>query len=111
MEQVRIRVCTHEDIDAILQLDRQWEQEQIAYAFMPISRKEFLAHLERFPLYFLVAECDAGLVGHLNGSVHQGKGVAMIPEGELYVEIVNVYVQPASDTDILAACCWTGCAQ
>jgi hypothetical protein len=41
MEQVHIRACTHQDIDAILQLDSQWEQEQIAHAFVPISREEF----------------------------------------------------------------------
>ena len=94
MEPVRIRACTHEDIDAVLQLDRQWEQEHIAHDFRPISREEFLAHLERFPAYFLVAESDRGIVGYVNGSVHRSTGVAVIPEGEPYVEIDNVYVHP-----------------
>jgi ribosomal protein S18 acetylase RimI-like enzyme len=94
METVLIRACTHKDIDAVLQLDSQWEQENIAYDFIPISREEFIIHLERFPSYFLVAASDGCLVGYVNGSVHQGKGVAVIPEQEPYLEIDNVYVQP-----------------
>ena len=94
MEHVRIRACTHQDIDAVLQLDRQWEQEHIAHDFIPISREEFVASLERFPAYFVVAESGGGLVGYIHGSVHFGKGVAVIAEGEPYVEIENVYVQP-----------------
>jgi ribosomal protein S18 acetylase RimI-like enzyme len=34
------------------------------------------------------------LVGYIHGSVHQGTGVAVIPEQEPYVEIENVYVHP-----------------
>ena len=94
MEHVLIRACTHEDIDAVRQLDSQWEQENIAHTFMPISREAFLTHLEHFALYFLVAESDEGLVGYINGSVHQEKGMPVIPEQEPYLEIENVYVQP-----------------
>ena len=94
MEPVRIRACTHNDIDALLQLDRQWEQEQIAHNFTPISRNEFLTALERFPAYFLVAESDRRIVGYINGSVRLHKWVAVLPEGEPYVEIENVYVHP-----------------
>ena len=31
MEHIRIRVCTPNDIDAVIGLERQWEQEDIAY--------------------------------------------------------------------------------
>jgi ribosomal protein S18 acetylase RimI-like enzyme len=94
MEPVCIRACTHADIDAILQLDRQWEQEQVAHDFTPISREEFLVALERFPAYFLVAECGGGIVVYINGAVRLRKWVAVLPEQEPYVEIENVYVHP-----------------
>jgi hypothetical protein len=61
MQQVLIRECTHNDVDAIFQLDRQWDQENIAYEFLYVSREEFIANLECFQAYFLVAESDEGV--------------------------------------------------
>jgi ribosomal protein S18 acetylase RimI-like enzyme len=95
MEQVLIRACIHNDIDGVVQLERQWEQEDIAYGdFNPMSRETFIAFLERFPAYFLVAEHDRQLVGYIHGSVQRNKPVDVIPEQEPYVEIENIYVRP-----------------
>jgi ribosomal protein S18 acetylase RimI-like enzyme len=94
MENVLIRECTYHDIDAVLQLDVQWEQENIARAFIPIGRKGFIAHLEEFKPYFLVAESDRYIVGYANGSVHLAKEILVIPEQEPYLEIDNIYVRP-----------------
>jgi ribosomal protein S18 acetylase RimI-like enzyme len=94
MENVFIRQCTPKDIEAVLHLDEQWEQEDIAYDFIPISQEEFAANLARFPAYFLVAESEGDIVGYVNGTVHRGTRVAVIPEQEPYVEIENVYVKP-----------------
>jgi len=94
MEPVCIRLCTPQDINAVLQLDRQWEQEHIAHNFTPSNRQEFLAVLKRFPAYFLVAECDGGIVGDIQGAVRHHKGLPVFPEGEPYVEIEQVYVHP-----------------
>jgi ribosomal protein S18 acetylase RimI-like enzyme len=94
MEPVYIRACTPQDINTVLQLDRQWEQEQIAHNFTPISREELLTALNRFPGYFLVAESDGCIVGYIHAAVRRRKWVAVIPEEEPYVEIENVYVHP-----------------
>ena len=95
MENVLIRECTLQDIEDILQLDRQWDQENIAFEFIDVSREEFIADLERFQPYFLVAASDEGIVGYINGSVRLSQGVAVIPEQEQYLEIENIYVKPA----------------
>lgn len=95
MTSVLIRACTHHDIDDILQLDRLWHQENIAYDFTFISREVFINELERDPPYFLVAEIDGCIVGYMNASVHASTGLPVISEGETYLEIDNVYVQPA----------------
>ena len=95
MEQVRIRACTPNDIDSVLALERQWEQEEIAYGdFNPMSREAYVAILERFPDYFLVAESDGQLVGYIHGSVQRDKSVEVIPAQEPYVAIEDIYVQP-----------------
>jgi GNAT superfamily N-acetyltransferase len=95
MEQVCIRACTPNDIDGVIALERQWEQEDIAYGdFNPMSREAYVAILERFPAYFLVAESDGQLVGYIHGSVYHDKPVEVIPAQEPYIEIEDIYVQP-----------------
>jgi ribosomal protein S18 acetylase RimI-like enzyme len=100
MEQVRIRTCTLSDIDSVIALERQWEQEDIAYGdFNPLSREAYVSILERFPAYFLVAESGGQLVGYIHGSVQRDKPVEVIQEP--YVEIEDIYVQPGfRDRDI-----------
>jgi len=95
MEHIRIRVCTPNDIDAVIGLERQWEQEDIAYGdFNPMSREAYLSILDRFPNYFLVAESDRQLVGYIHASVQRNKPVEVSPAQEPYVEIEDIYVQP-----------------
>jgi GNAT superfamily N-acetyltransferase len=95
MEQVRIPPCTHNDIDAVIQLERRWEQEAIAYGdFNPMSREAYVAILERFPDYFLVAESAGGLVGYSHASVQHERPIEVIPAEQAYVEIEDIYVLP-----------------
>jgi PhnO protein len=95
MEQVHIRPCVLNDIDAVIQLERQWEQEAIAYGdFNPMDREAYVAILERFAAYFLVAESDRGLVGYIRASVQRDKPIEVIPAEEPYIEIEDIYVQP-----------------
>jgi ribosomal protein S18 acetylase RimI-like enzyme len=94
MEQVLIRVCIQTDITAVVQLERLWEHETIAYGdFNPMSQEAFMAILESFPAYFFVAESDGQIVGYIHGSLHRNKRVEVIPEQEPYVEIENLYVK------------------
>jgi ribosomal protein S18 acetylase RimI-like enzyme len=96
MEQVRIRACTPDDLDSVIALERQWEQEAIAYDdFNPMSREAYVAILERFPTYFLVAETGGQLVGYLHASSDQKQRVEVIPESEPYLEIEDIYIHPA----------------
>jgi len=95
MKQVRIRTCTPADIDGVIALERQWEREEIAYGdFNPMSREAYLAILERFPAYFLVAENAGQLVGYIHASVQRNNPVEVIPAHEPYVTIEDIYVQP-----------------
>ena len=95
MEQVRIRACTAADIDGVIALERQWEQEEIAYGnFNPMSREAYVAVLERFPGYFLVAESAGQLVGYIHASVQHDNPVEIISLDQPYVIIEDIYVRP-----------------
>jgi ribosomal protein S18 acetylase RimI-like enzyme len=95
MEQVRFRACRPTDIAGVMALEREWEQEDIAYGdFNPMSREDYIAILERFSAYFLVAESDGQLVGYIHASVQRDKPLEVLPAQEPYVEIEDIYVQP-----------------
>ncbi len=94
MENVCIRECTRDDIDEVYQLDVQWAREDITHGFISSAREEFINWLDQARSYFLVADIDGCIVGYTNGSVHASKGLAVIPEGEQYLEIDNIYVKP-----------------
>src|SRR5436190_15605771 len=86
MDRFRIRACAAADIDGVIGLERQWEQEDIAYGdFNPMSREAYVAILERFPAYFLVAEHEGQLVGYIHASTDYEQRVEVFPEGEPYV--------------------------
>jgi GNAT superfamily N-acetyltransferase len=94
MNNVLIRECARTDIDAILQMERQWEHEDIAYgAFNPISREAWIDNLEGFPAYFLVAEWAGQIVGYINATVQHDQPVGVIGEQQTYVAIENIYIQ------------------
>lgn len=95
MNQVQVRACTPEDLDAVLHLERLWQQEHIAYGdFNPMSREQFSAVLDRDPDYFLVADSGGQVVGYIHAAVQRAASVEVIPAQEPYVEIENIYVQP-----------------
>jgi len=93
MEKFLIRQCTLDDIDAIFQLDSEWEHEGVSYEFIPISREDFIAQFERFEKYHLVVEAEGIIVGYVNGSVRQGKKSTIISNDDLYLEIENIYIK------------------
>ena len=95
MNQVQIRACTPEDLGAVLRLERQWEQEDIAFGdFNPMSLEQFSAALRRDPAYFLVADSGAQVVGYIHAAVQRAAPIEVIAAHEAYVEIENIYVQP-----------------
>lgn len=44
--------------------------------------------------YFWVAEINSEIVGYITGSVHVSDGLAVIGQGEHYLEVDEVYVHP-----------------
>ena len=94
MNQVLIRECTHQDLDGIFQLDRQWDEEGVAYVFTYASREDFMVDFERFQQYFFVAESNGQIIGYINGSVRVNEKVEVLPQQETYLEIENIYVRP-----------------
>ncbi len=79
MANVLVRECTHEDLESILELNALWEAEGVSYGSFQETRKEFLAYLERFQKYFMVAESDGRIVGYVNGSARVNDKIPVLP--------------------------------
>jgi ribosomal protein S18 acetylase RimI-like enzyme len=91
VKQALIRVAAESDIQFISHLQRQWLEEGSVHGFVPESEQQLKTALGP---YLLIAETGSGVVGFICGSIHVSKDIAVIPEGESYIEIDNLYISP-----------------
>jgi N-acetylglutamate synthase-like GNAT family acetyltransferase len=89
--EILIRQAAESDIQSISRLQYQWAEEGNVYGFVPESPEQVKA---AFNSYLLVAETNNEIVGFISGLVSRSEGLAVIPEGESYLEIDNLYVLP-----------------
>ena len=87
-----IRPVTARDIDNVHRLGVEWAEEDITYGQVATAKQTIADNLGP---YFLVATEGDELVGYIWGSVHTSKGLAVIPAGEQYMEIDELYVKQA----------------
>jgi ribosomal protein S18 acetylase RimI-like enzyme len=91
VKQPLIRQAVESDVQSIHWLEQQWFEEGSVYGFIPESHEQLKASLNP---YFLVAETNNKIVGFISCSIRRSDGVAVIPEGENYLEIDNLYILP-----------------
>ena len=86
-----IRECQPDDLPAIVRLSEIWFEEHITHGVAPNVVEHLRARLGR---YFWVAECDEQIVGFVYGSVQTSDGLAVVPAGERYLNVEELYVHP-----------------
>jgi ribosomal protein S18 acetylase RimI-like enzyme len=69
----------------------QWANENITYGFIPSSRDELVKKIGPF---FLIAQINPTIVGFICASIHVSEGLAVLPKGQEYLEIDDIYVKP-----------------
>lgn len=89
--EILIRHAAELDVQSISSLQHRWAEEGNVYGFLPESPEQVKAALNS---YLLVAETNNEIVGFISGSIRRSEGLAVIPEGERYFEIDNLYVMP-----------------
>ena len=90
-DQLLVHEAAAADVDAIHRLYQDWEGEAITYGFVSPGETEIGQALGP---YFLVADVYGCLVGLISGTVRSSEGLAVIPKGEKYLEINDLYVSP-----------------
>jgi GNAT superfamily N-acetyltransferase len=88
---IKIRECSEEDLATIRKMETDWADEDITYGQVAADLPELLKHLGR---HFLVAEAYGEVIGFAYGSAHTSDGLAVIPAGERYFEVDELYVAP-----------------
>jgi ribosomal protein S18 acetylase RimI-like enzyme len=91
VKQSLIRQAVESDIHCIHRLQQRWFEEDGVYGFVPASLEQVKAALNS---YLLVAITNNEIVGFISGSIHLSEGTAVIPAGESYLEIDNLYTLP-----------------
>lgn len=86
-----IRPTLLADIEDVARLSELWAVEDITLGHVPTSAEQLRAQLGQ---YFWVAEDAGQIIGFAYGSVHTSEGLAVIPAGEIHLEIDEVYVHP-----------------
>src|SRR2546423_8282244 len=85
-----VRRATKTDVSFVCQLQHAWFEEGNVYGFVPDNQKQIEASLDSY----LIAEVNGEVVGFVSGSVRTSAGTAVIPGGERYLEIDNLFVLP-----------------
>jgi ribosomal protein S18 acetylase RimI-like enzyme len=91
VSQAFVRTAAKSDVPCVCRLQQQWLEEDNTYGFEPDSSEQVKAALGS---YFLVAEAKSEIIGFIFGSIYTSDGLAVIPAGESYLVIDNLYVLP-----------------
>ncbi|MCE7989593.1 MAG: GNAT family N-acetyltransferase [Caldilinea sp. CFX5] len=87
-----LRQCHEADLSAVAKLYTAFAAEEIAYGLVAESVDELR---QRLSAYCLVAEVENEVVGFVLATEQISPGYAIIPEGERYLAIEDLYVMPA----------------
>lgn len=93
MDNLIIRECTYEDLDDVVSLQQQWAAEEITHGFVPGDKSYLETKLGK---YFFVAELNDELVGFVYGTIHKADNMAIMDNGQLYIEVDDIYVSSNS---------------
>lgn len=88
MNSLVIRDCLYEDLEFVWSLQQEWAKENITYGFIPAEKSYLESKLGK---YFFVAESSNEIVGFVYGTVHKSENMSLIDNGELYIEIDDIY--------------------
>jgi GNAT superfamily N-acetyltransferase len=77
------------DCEDVLKLQDEWFSEDITHGYQPEMLDSLISKMNGFSY---IAECEVGIIGFLIASVKEAKGMTIMSDGELYIEIEDVFV-------------------
>jgi ribosomal protein S18 acetylase RimI-like enzyme len=86
-----IRQATTSDLPALSEIEDRWRGEEITWGFVQATKGELALAVQAG---CFVAETNGSVVGYASSSLHTSEGLAVIPKGERYLVLDNLYVLP-----------------
>ena len=86
-----LRPCQAADLPDVSRLSVEWAAENLTHGYAPTPPDDLR---NRLGSYFWVAEHGSQIIAFAFGSAHVSPGLAVIPAGEAYLEIDEIYVHP-----------------
>ena len=87
----RIRRCLPDDVPALVALQQQWAAEDNIIGMLAATAEEVHQWLDQCSW---VAEAEGHIIGFACGTVQTSDGLAVIPAGERYLRLDELYVVP-----------------
>jgi ribosomal protein S18 acetylase RimI-like enzyme len=87
---LHIRQAVKADAPSLARLQQKWFEEANTHGFVPERQQQ----IETAPDSYRVADFGGKAVGFISCSVLVSEGTAVIPAGESYLNIDNLYVLP-----------------
>ncbi len=91
LDRYTLRVCRPDDIPAVAALEARWLAEGGTIGMVAVTEEEIQDWLGP---YCWVAEHEGAVVGFAYGRVETSEGLAVIPAGERYLRLEELYVLP-----------------
>ena len=85
----KYRRARQNDCEDVLKLQDEWFSEDITHGYQPEILDSLISKINEFSY---IAECELGIIGFVSASVHEAKGMAIMNDGEMYIEIEDVFV-------------------
>lgn len=86
-----IRPCRPEDVPVIVALEADWLAEDITIGMVPVDADTVRSWLGP---YCWVAERNGETIGFAYATLDRSEGLAVIPVGEPYLRVEELYVRP-----------------
>ena len=83
-----IRECKSDDLSQVIEMQKKWTKEEITFGYIPGSIEYLQTKLGE---YFIIAESNDELIGYVFGTIHKSKNMAIMNDGESYLEIDDIY--------------------
>lgn len=78
-------------VDEVVELSKMWEIEDLTYGFVSNSPSDIKSKISE---YSWIALDSGKVIGYIFGNILISDGLAVLPQGEKYMEIDELYVHP-----------------
>jgi len=83
------RRAQQQDAEQIAILQNEWTRENIIYGYQSEDVRSIVMKINEFSY---IAECEGEVIGFVTASVHEAKQIAVMRDGEQYLEIDDIYI-------------------